>query len=69
MRGDVTDAGRTTNEQVKTELLSQWKLEAESRNFQISQQQQEQMDRFRGQSFQNQNKCLLFVFPNEEIEN
>ena len=36
MRGDVTDAGQTTNdddEQVKIELLSQWKLEAESRNF------------------------------------
>ena len=30
MRGDVTDAGRTT-EQLKIELLSQWKLEAESR--------------------------------------
>ena len=24
---------RTTNEQLKIELLSQWKLEAESRNF------------------------------------
>ena len=34
MRGDVTDAGQTTNnEQLKIELLSQWKLEAESRNF------------------------------------
>ena len=32
MRGDVTDAGRTNNEQLKIELLSQWKLEAESRN-------------------------------------
>ena len=32
MRGDVTDAGQTTNEQLKIELLSQWKLEAESRN-------------------------------------
>ena len=33
MRGDVTDAGQTTNddEQLKIELLSQWKLEAESR--------------------------------------
>ena len=31
MRGDVTDAGRPT-EQLKIELLSQWKLEAESRN-------------------------------------
>ena len=32
MRGDVTDAGRTNNEHLKIELLSQWKLEAESRN-------------------------------------
>ena len=32
MRGDVTDAGRQTNEQLKIELLRQWKLEAESRN-------------------------------------
>ena len=33
MRGDVTDARRqTNNEQLKIELLSQWKLEAESRN-------------------------------------
>ena len=33
MRGDVTDAGQTNNEQqLKIELLSQWKLEAESRN-------------------------------------
>ena len=32
MRGDVTDAGQTP-EQLKIELLSQWKLEAESRNF------------------------------------
>ena len=32
MRGGVTDAGRTNNEQtVKIELLSQWKLEAEFR--------------------------------------
>ena len=32
MRGDVTDAGRpTTTEDI--ELLSQWKLEAESRNY------------------------------------
>ena len=31
--GDVTDAGRTNNEQtLKIELLSQWKLEAEFRN-------------------------------------
>ena len=30
--GDVTDAGRTNNEQtLKIELLSQWKLEAEFR--------------------------------------
>ena len=35
MRGDVTDAGQTTDEQVKIELLSQWKLEAESRNFSL----------------------------------
>ena len=35
MRGGVTDAGqRTTNEQtLKIELLSQWKMEAEFRNF------------------------------------
>ena len=33
MRGDVTDAGRPTKRQLKIELLSQWKLEAESRNF------------------------------------
>ena len=34
MRGNVTDAGRTNDdvEQLKIELLSQWKLEAESRN-------------------------------------
>ena len=32
MRGDVTDAGRPNNEQLKIELLSQWMLEAESRN-------------------------------------
>ena len=33
MRGDVTDAGQTANnEQLKIELHSQWKLEAESRN-------------------------------------
>ena len=32
MRGDVTDAGQTTDDkQLKIELLSQWKLEAESR--------------------------------------
>ena len=34
MRGDVTDARRRrTNKQLKIELLSQWKLEAESRNY------------------------------------
>ena len=35
IRGDVTmrDGRRRTNEQVKIELLSQWKLEAESHNF------------------------------------
>ena len=33
MRGDVTDAGQTTKRQkLKIELLSQWKVEAESRN-------------------------------------
>ena len=32
MRGDVTDAGRRRQQQLKIELLSQWKLEAESRN-------------------------------------
>ena len=31
--GDVTDAGRTTKRTLKIELLSQWKLEAEFRNF------------------------------------
>ena len=34
MRGDVTDAGQPNNDkQLKIELLSEWKLEAESRNF------------------------------------
>ena len=34
MRGDVTDAGQPTKQQqLKIELLSQWKLDAESRNF------------------------------------
>ena len=34
MRGGVTDAGRTNNEQtLKIELLSQWKLEAEFRKW------------------------------------
>ena len=33
MRGDVTDAGQTNKQQqLKIELLSQWKLEAVSRN-------------------------------------
>ena len=33
MRGGVTDAGQQTTEQtLKIELLSQWKLEAEFRN-------------------------------------
>ena len=32
MRGDVTDAGQPNDKQLKIELLSQWKLEAESRN-------------------------------------
>ena len=32
MRGGVTDAGRTTDQTVKIELLSRWKLEAEFRN-------------------------------------
>ena len=32
MRGDVTDAGQPNDDkQLKIELLSQWKLEAESR--------------------------------------
>ena len=38
MRGDVTDAGRrrrTNNEQLKIELLSQWKLDAEFRNLTV----------------------------------
>ena len=30
------NAGRTDNEQLKIELLSQWKLEAEFRNFSFS---------------------------------
>ena len=34
MRGDVTDAGQPTKQQqLKIELLSQWKLDAESRKF------------------------------------
>ena len=34
MRGGVTDAGQPTNRQtLKIELLSQWKLKAEFRNF------------------------------------
>ena len=33
MRGDVTDAGQPTDETLKIELLSPWKLEAESRNW------------------------------------
>ena len=32
----MRDDERTTNEQLKIELLSQWKLEAESRNIRIS---------------------------------
>ena len=39
--GDVTDAGQTTNEEeeeLNIELLSQWKLEAESRNIQFRHQ-------------------------------
>ena len=34
MRGGVTDAGQTNDDEqlLKIELLSQWKLEAESRN-------------------------------------
>ena len=32
MRGGVTDAGQTNDEQLNIELLSQWKLEAEFRN-------------------------------------
>ena len=36
MRGGVTDTGRTNNQTVKIELLSQWKLEAEFRNNRIS---------------------------------
>ena len=35
MRGDVTNAGQTNDEQLKIELLSQWKLEAESHNTQL----------------------------------
>ena len=38
MRADVTDAGqktKQTTEQLKIELLSQWKLEAESRNLEF----------------------------------
>ena len=31
MRGGVTDAGRTTKQTVKIELLGRWKLEAEFR--------------------------------------
>ena len=32
MRGGVTDTGQPTEQTVKIELLSQWKLEAEFRN-------------------------------------
>ena len=32
INGDVTDAGRTNDEQGKIELLSQWMLDAEFRN-------------------------------------
>ena len=38
MRGDVTHAEQTTNEEeeeLKIELLSQWKLEAESRKLNL----------------------------------
>ena len=41
MRGDVTDAWRPNNEQLKIGLLSQWKLEA------VSRKSQEAMDIFR----------------------
>ena len=33
MRGGVTDAGQTNERTLKIELLSQWKLEAEFRNY------------------------------------
>ena len=33
MRGDATDAGLTNDQQLKIELLSQWKLKAESGKF------------------------------------
>ena len=33
MRGGVTDAGRTNEQTLKIELLSQWKLEAEFRKY------------------------------------
>ena len=36
MRGEITDAGQTTDEQVNIELLSQWKLAAEFRNTNIN---------------------------------
>ena len=39
MRRGVTDAGQTNERTVKIELLSQWKLEAESRNYQHHYQQ------------------------------
>ena len=35
MRRGVTDAGQTNEQYLKIELLSQWKLEAESRNIKI----------------------------------
>ena len=37
MRGGVTDAGRTNEQTLKIELLSQWKLEAEFRNYNAGQ--------------------------------
>ena len=46
MRGDVTDAGQTNKRQkLKIELLSQWKLEAESRNFEkVKQDKKKELD-------------------------
>ena len=48
----MRDEQRTTNEQLKIELLSQWKLEAESRNMKLgSTRSQGQLGQHLGLSF------------------
>ena len=60
MRGDVTDAGQTnnqpTNQTLKIELLSQWKLEAESRNSTAQKSSYVQMVRYEKYSTM---KCVV----------